>query len=166
MISSHFFTSLYMISIGTNLICCLLPYSMLTISKPLNFSMMQLETFFFISCFLLSFFITVLNFFLSSNILRRYPYSVTVLFIWKHCPSNLWWLYFSWSFSFEAFSYSSTPFLSLKLSHWSTFCFFVTNCITNCIKKWIYRRNCVTNWQTCFKVAQSFFWAMKSSNFW
>ena len=126
MISSHFFTGLYMTSIGANLVRCLLPYLMLTISKPLNFSIMQLEIFFLVSAFLLSFFLDVLNFFLSSNTLKKYPCSISTLFTSKHCPSNLWWSNLSWSFPLKPsnFTYNSAPISFWKLWHWSTFLLF------------------------------------------
>ena len=92
MISFYFFTGLYLVSMRENFVHCLLPYSMLTISKPLNFSTMQLETFFS------SFPPFRCLFSLQLNTFKKYPCSIRALFISKHCSSNLLWSNFSWAF--------------------------------------------------------------------
>ena len=122
-----FFTGLYIISIGLNLIRCFLMYSVVTKSKPLNFCVMQLQTFLFFVFYLsLLFFSAVVNFFFASNTLKKYPCSIRALFFSKHCSSNLWWSNFSWSLSFKPnnFSCNYVPISSWKLLHWSTFSVF------------------------------------------
>ena len=126
-----------MILMGKNLVCCLLPYSMLTISKPLNFSTMQLKTFFWISCLLPSFFITVKNFFFASNTFKKYPCYIRALFISKRCSSNLWLSNFCLSLSFKLnnFSYNSVPIASWNYYIDLLFLFFFRNELHNNLHK-------------------------------
>ena len=146
---------------GRNIVHCILPYWMLTISNPLNFSTMQLETFFFFHFLLFAVFFHYSYKFLFHF---KYPQEVFVFYQGLIYIKTLSQTY-DGPILAEVFPLNITIFCTIYYID-ILFLFFPNKMHNELHKKWIYRPNSVKNYQTFFKVTHSFFLTTKGYCFW